>query len=257
MENETIQHLFDQYLRGELSDSEKSEFEKELEENEQLRKKLKKYENIVQGIKEYSKENFKKNLNEIDKSAENYHTKKTKRYRFLKYAASILIILSLGLYYLHFIPSKEEKLFEEYFTPYPNDLTEHSRGASLAGEWQNLSNGQYRAVIMAMNHYDREEYQEAAKIFNGLQFTDDYPAILFFHALSEITIGNSQEALHKLELLTNKSDNKYLTPSRWYLALLYLRTNQIEASKQLLKEIKDTRSEFSAKAASLLSEINS
>ncbi len=256
MKNEAIHQLFDNYLKGKLSRSEKNNFEENLEKDEQLRKEFKEYEYVVQGINEYNRENFKKYLNEIDKSAENYQLKKIRRYRILKYAASVIIILSIGLYLLYF-PLEREKLFKEYFTPYPNDLIEHSRGASLAGEWSNLSNEQYDAIVMAMNHYDNEEYQEAANIFNEMQLKGDYPTIIFFHALSEITLGNTKKAIEMLEPLTKSYNNNYFIASQWYLALLYLKTNQLEASKELLKKIAITPSEFSTKAESLLKEINS
>lgn len=80
--------------------------------------------------------------------------------------------------------------------------------------------------------------------------------ITFYRGVSYLKIKDLKNAIKNLEIASNSSDETIKEFSVWYLALAYLRDNQIKLSKNILHQIETTEeSRFANKATELSNKI--
>jgi hypothetical protein len=80
--------------------------------------------------------------------------------------------------------------------------------------------------------------------------------ITFYRGVSYLKIKDLKNAIENLEIASNSSDETIKEFSVWYLALAYLRDNQIKHCKNILHQIETTEeSRFANKATELLNKI--
>jgi len=166
--------------------------------------------------------------------------------KYLLIAASISLICVLGAiaYFSSLYEPKPEALYARYFTLPADNIT--VRG----DEAQALLN-------QAMAYYNDQNFESAIQQFDSWQQKNpDSAAVSFYSAISHMALDELQPAIAQLEkVVSNRSSTTYLFASRWYLALAYLKNNQSESSKKILKELAKGSSSYALKAQQLLGEL--
>lgn len=196
------------------------EFEKELQETlvlndrEQLKKEMQLWDNIP------SKRRFKP----------------------WQIAASLLILLGTSL--LLFFNSQSnstEKLYASYFEPYRNIV-------------QPIVRGEHKDDIQfkAFEAYETKDYKNAILHFNEILKEKPNATISFYKANALMQLNKANQAIIILEANIKNADTLQ-GRNLWYLALAYLKNNNIDASKKTLNLLL-SQSNFKTKEATVLIE---
>ncbi|GAK76364.1 tetratricopeptide repeat protein [Nonlabens ulvanivorans] len=167
-------------------------------------------------------------------------TKKTSVFKFLipAVAAAAIIIFSLNLFG-NSITTLE--LFESNYEPYRNVMGGIERGEEIKED----------LISKAFYTYEIKDYTTAAILFEQLYETDQQSMYLFYHANAQLGKGNTQKAISLYKQHQNVQDDFYAR-SRWYLALAYLKNDQIQESIAVLEGISKVKSYNYVKARELL-----
>ncbi|MDP9080311.1 MAG: hypothetical protein M3O71_23030 [Bacteroidota bacterium] len=203
-----------QYMDGELTENELAAFEKLLSENSLLQEELKNLELAKMAIRSYGlksqvasvRQQMIQDLKEDRKPAE------SKIYPFirstLKYAASILLVLSaIGIYMYSTTTSK--KLYQEGYQPYKISIT---RGENTNSNLEAAFNG--------------GNFNEVINIFKNTPNPGSKETFLAAQSyLSLHQLDNAIQSFNQV-LQPSGSDNNFRDYASYYLALAYIEDNK-------------------------------
>ena len=223
--NEERYILFDQYLENELSAGEKTTFEKQLSEDQELASAFETFKELNLHLEnkfgnETELKAFKKNLKSI--SAAHFKSKKAKvvALKPWQYAIAASVALLVGLFVFQNInPS-----FEDYNNPEMATFIE--RGDVN----ENLK--------LAQDAFNAKNYKAAIPYFEGVLKENKSSEIQYFYAVSLLEDNQFQKAETNLSEL--KSGNSiYKNKATWYLALSKLKQKEYKSCKEILLTIPD------------------
>ncbi len=238
------QQLIDKFVNQTLTESEQEEYdllyttEFDFKKHADFIKDLK----IVAAVQDQN--DFKELLTSIE--AENCRSKNNTSYRSLWLtAAAIAAVLVMVLYVYKFTTGAKshEQLYATYFTPHANTLAPIERGETAL-----------TVLEEAFFAYENNNYKQAITLFN---LVDEimYPDVVFFKASAHMAIEQHRTAIPLLKSYAEK-DAAYATYSHWYLALCYLKTDQLPPARSQLQLIVKNQYYPAKKAAALLKELD-
>ncbi len=247
--------LIEKFLEGKMTADETKVFEAKKEE-EEFKSLLDDMDLLIEGVKrsaatssEEEKLERLKFFGEIMDMEENAlkedDSKVVPLYRkpwLLAAAASVALLITVGIVWMQNRPPQNERLFVAYFQPFDSPGSGLTRGSSE----ENTKTKAYEA-------YDNARYAEAIKLFNEIIKTVDDP-------ISHLCLGNAQLENGQLEEAEKtfthmiSEHSELVTQSKWYLALTYLKENKMERAKATLWEISKS-STYGEKARNLLKEL--
>ena len=126
--------LIENYFEGKLSDADKTAFETRLIIDSDFKEEAELYKNIVAGIKENGAANLKAKLKLVDDELDNepviikLETKKTSLVKYLAIAASVILVISLSVYWNL---SDKSNLPELAIAYYEKEKSTETRNGSL------------------------------------------------------------------------------------------------------------------------------
>ncbi|MES2574601.1 MAG: tetratricopeptide repeat protein [Bacteroidota bacterium] len=239
--NEERYIVFDQYLANELSAEEKTNFEKQLSEDEELASAFETFKELNLHLDNKfgnatELNTFKKNLKSI--SAEHFKTKKSKviAFRPWQYAVAASVAVLFGLFVFQNInPS-----FDEYNNPEMATFIE--RGDVN----ENLK--------QAQDAFNAKQYETAIPYFESILKEKKSAEIQFFYAISLLEENQFQKAETNLSEL--KSGNSlYKNKAIWYLALSKLKQKDYKSCEEILLSIPDDFEDYD-QVDQLLNDLN-
>lgn len=144
-------------------------------------------------------------------------------YRLTLFIAAIAAILALVL-----IPSNDIYTLSSKFYNPSKDPDLEKTVLSSRGDF---SNGLY--------YFKEGNYEAARRVFeqNEEQRNADEA---FFYAIACFETGDFERAIALLEELGNTNDKSVSYKSKWYLALIYIKTGNTDQASKLISEIKNT-----------------
>ena len=225
--------LIQKYISGTLTTNELAEFEKRKSDND-FEEEL----NFQIGLK---KSFIQQERNELRSQFKKWdHSESKKRVYMIRgwlYAASVLLIVGLGfIWYNTQRMERPEFLFQEYYEPFDNLLDPITKDADVAGT--SISQG-----------YELGQYQEVT------QRNVSDPLQKFYQVLSLIEIGKVESAILGLQEFVDENTFRFHESAQWYLALCYLRSDQLLQARQILTAIsKDPDHDYYRLAENLLKE---
>lgn len=162
---------------------------------------------------------------------------KKRKNGLLRYAAAAAILVSLGLFWIFNQAPTHEKLFAKHFTPDPGLPT-------------TMSGSQQFEFDNAMVRYKQGAYQEAAQTWEQMRQQRASDTLDYFIGVAWLAEGASEKTIPLLEGVSTQSDSRFQEEAQFYLALAYIKENQMDKARKLLT--------FSSKAAAktLLSELD-
>jgi len=229
--------LIENYYEGKLSDAEKTAFETRLVIDSDFKEEFDLYKNIVAGIKENGAANLKAKLKLVDDELDNeplvlkLETNKTSLVKYLAIAASVILIISLGVYWNLSDKSNLPELAIAYYEKekgLPNEMSV-SKG-QLSDVIASYKNGDYVTTknklndllknkntndtlnyFLGITSYELKDYSAALASFNTINSESVYyDKAQYRLVLIELVANDKQKALHKIdECLANKNHLYY------------------------------------------------
>ena len=234
------------YLDNELSSSELSEFEEIIKIHPELQDEIRLYRKVTHTINDPALENFKIELDTIHE--ENFSSKirmnKNNFKQWYLVAASVLVLITVGtLLIFQSDKAKPQDVFEKYYKTYEPIVTR-----SVISETDFFNQG--------IEAYISKRYDLAFAKFDQLAQIDDnnYAAKLLMGVCS-IEMGDFSIAEKQFSAIIESKDPFYVQDAEWYLALMFLNTNNTEKAIAVLNTIVNNRGMYTEKASLILDEL--
>lgn len=239
------------YLDGEVIGEEKQLLEKEIASSKDLTDTVYLIKEIDTIIQDTELVQFVNTMDEIQTNEKNrtsfFYINGNNRFigkKFLLAASVILFIVILSVLYFISTPASNENLYSQFYNKYDACYVTRS-GSSSTDE-----------LIVAIQLYDKKQYQDAISQFNEIIKKDNKnSAAHFFIGVSYMETKEFDKAIKSLNIVLAQKDTAFLEHAEWYLALCYLKTNQIQQAKNIIDQIKSSDSYYRGFATDLSNKI--
>jgi hypothetical protein len=264
--------LIEKHLDNALNDAEKSLFNHRLEDMD-FKQEVVLYQQAVQSVYRLGDDKIKAMLQKEHQKLEKKTEKAVEeapQYKPLKIvftrqkmalAASFLLLVSVGLWFLIGQNSPKinsnEQVFQAAFAPHDNLAYNNNRSArsgkkdekSDEKSDEKLSNLQKAFVC-----YDGKNYDKALQFFELPEVIAQFPndSLNLYKAMCFLTLNKPDQALISLKTVENDQNSALREAAQWYLALTYLKINDIPHAKEILIAIQHRPENGYAKRASKL-----
>ncbi len=237
----------DDYLKGNMSASEKQVFEERLQTDTELAKELKLQRDMqivyedqkwLQGNEEALKTEGAKQLKSFFESneasdlkatineviSENRSGSRNKNFWFIGIAASIAVLLTISLFVF------KENNYDELYASYIH----MDEIPSLVTRGEDIDKLLENAQLL----FEDKKYQEAITSFTLYQQkeTSINPLSYIYNGIALIELNRFDEAFVQFELLAN-SNSLHSKKANWYKALVFLKQKKKQELKDILKII--------------------
>ncbi|APQ17579.1 tetratricopeptide repeat protein [Maribacter hydrothermalis] len=217
--------LIEKYILNKLSSEEVLLVEDLLKNDAEFIAEYNFQSNLKTAIKKEDDDNFRNLISELESKARSKDS--LPRRSYVKWMAAASIILLLGLSYFLTLNQKTstDDLFVSYFEPYRNVVQPMQRG-----------NEQQDEKSLAFLAYEKGEYDKAITLFSNLYSDTKEPYYLFYKANALLKLEKAKEAVPLL-LEHLKTTDTLTEKTKWYLALAYLRLNDVPNAKLTLEKV--------------------
>ncbi|WP_400071479.1 tol-pal system YbgF family protein [Zobellia russellii] len=242
MDNE---ELINGYFEGSLSEEQKREFDHLFETNTDFKTDFEFQEELKRALVKSER----KQLKEILSNTNTPHEKEKSqviRLRPWLVAASVVLLAGISSWLIFFNRPDidSQQLYASNFAPYENVVHPIERG-------EQLKDLKTRAFIA----YENSEYTKAIELFQTLNKKNNDKYIIFYEAIALMQLNKHDEAVPLFEDYI-ETNGELKERAIWYLALAYLKLDEIEECKEQLSLLAHKEG-FKTKAAkNLLAELN-
>jgi len=164
---------------------------------------------------------------------------------YYRYAAIIILLISVTaiIYFTTRTKPDNQQLFTEYFKPYPNVIITKGLNEEL------LSVGMY--------YYDMSKYDSAIIFYNKiLANKSTNTEVLFYKGVCFLSINKTEEAIEIFSDIVSGKETPYKSPTEWYLALSYLKMQDVRKAKEILTLIRNRDSYYNQSLEELLEKLD-
>lgn len=231
---ETIQS----YLRRELSQEARNNFERKMEMDSSLKEQVELHRSVNAEMGDADSLLFRKRLAQI--SSQLKEEKKRKLSFSWKIAAALFFVFGLLVYLFFQTVGDKTNLFEDYYVAYP--IEDIMRGNSA------------NSFEPALELYSKHEYEKAVGLLEmASKKNPDNFAIDLYLGNCFLNIDEERKAIEFFEKIPK--ENIYFEHAQWYLALTYIKMNQMEKANATLKVVIDYNGIHKSNAESLKSRL--
>ena len=211
-----IQDYLSDRLRGERLDY----FNQLIKTDAQFKAEVEEAKDLHEALISRKKDDLKASFNTIEQ-------KNISTFNYKKLLIAAILIIGLGLLTIPFLnkSTDHQKLYAQHFEPYRNIIKPIERGT----ESNDLE-------TTAFYNYEKKHYQNALKDFDSLYKKTNSSYLLFYKANCLLELDKNEQAIKTL-LKHQEFKDSFFDKSKWYLALAYLKNNQIENAKSTLNSI--------------------
>lgn len=250
-QNERIKALED-LLAGDLSPADEKEIRRQIEEDPVLQRLLKNEQDILAGIRHWSRNQLRNELKELEARLEPINvdeevafTNEGQRAKFqwkpILAAAGIVLVLALYFVFNTLGKPTTEELYNEFYEPYSAYAPVTMRGdESIATPMKE-----------AMLAYEISDYAVAAEKLETLPPSGERD---FYLAHSYLATGKQQKAVPLLEQLAETGAEPRSTIN-WYLALAYIKNDNTTEASEILERLAANDNSYQQKAKQLLKDL--
>ncbi|MEZ4879184.1 MAG: hypothetical protein R2801_03315 [Chitinophagales bacterium] len=243
-----------QYVNGEMTELERNAFEKKMEADPFLKEAVEGYL-----LMKANGENIEALINDV--GASNPFTTTSKKtsiiqmpiFKIVAIAATVLAILFVTLQ----VFQKErllqhDKVFKAYFKPLtnPDGKIRTAEDDSLVDKTTSTQAIEKKAI----DFYEKENFKKAIYFYKELVEQDSLNAKHnLFLGISYLANYQTKNAIKTLE--KDFATDDFKDDRIWYLALAYIKNNQLDDAKPLLQTLATNDSYYSSNATSILDDI--
>ena len=235
--NKGIEEKLDQYLLGQMSEAERTDFTKALDKDPDLVAQFALHQQIVDGVKTYARQDFRKKLKNFQKEWNKKQAVKApvvetpakvkplyRRVTTWAAAAAALILLLSVAFWLNQAPLSSGDLYAAYYEPYPSLFSN-----------RNVTEGD---LPLANEYYQNKDYEKALGIFDQLLVEQPNDAkLLLIAGICQLENDQAAAALTYFQKIIDKEDLYLMDQATWYAALSHLKQDQKTKAKALLKQL--------------------
>ncbi len=238
----------EQYIEGELSEEMVASFEEELNFNPDLATEVRLQKEVNEAIAESDVMDLRASLNQIRKEKEEDQEERKvaslPKIRKIWATVAACAVLALGIAgILHLMNrSSEGDIYAQNYTKY-----------EIAGVVRSNSLDVDNAFKMALNRYNKAEYNEAALLFESLlQNNPVDPSGNFYAGVTYQEMKEYDKAIQRFEMVLRDEDNLFIQQAQWYIGLCYLETNQRRKAIEYLEQLANSESYYRKKAKKIV-----
>jgi len=237
-------YYIERYNCGEMSESEKTWFEKELNGNEKLRNEVFLRKQTDKILRNQDVISLRSKLSRIEmerktvKPAPRFSTSK-----IIKSAAMITIIVLIGTVTVF---NRRDISTDDLLKPY-----DKSYEPSTAQRSVQINNNE--DFTQGLEYFNTSDYKNAAYFFTKVvEANPKDMAATLLSGISNYEETRYSEAKVSFGKVIDDNKNLYIDQAQWYLAECYLRTDEKEKAVKLLEAIKKEEGYYSKAAGKLL-----
>ena len=244
--NET--DLIEQYLVGSLDKENKRLIEERIAKDENFAEDIEQHKLLIDGLKYSERKKLYSKLKKWDMElsddieVESKHTIGQPTNWYYAIASIIFFSAVSFLIYSNFY-SGYDRLVADNYKPYTY-IPEVKRGDKI----------EKNSIEHIFRYYDRGDYNQTIQLINKLEDDQKTEQVNFIMANTYQANKNYFDAIKLYERILN-SGSIYVSGSKWYLALCYLSTNNVEQAIPLLEELKGSSTSYSLKAENILKDL--
>lgn len=241
-------YFIERYNAGEMNETEKQWFRKELETNEKLREETDLRAKTDRVLADYNSLLLRNKLRAIEKQRSEAARAGTRRKPVaIRYAAAIAGLLMLGSVFLFNGRSlTPDEILDKYKTTF------ESATASRSGEA--VSNPDY---VAAIEYYDVRDFRRAAMLFSKIIEGDPGDMnVRMLYGVSNFEEKNYPVARESFKTVVDDDQNLFIEAAEWYLALCHIQTNETDKAISGLQMIAGSESIYKREARKLLRDLN-
>ncbi len=230
METIDFSSFIEKYIAGEMSNTEKRWFEKELEGNAKLRNEVELRRTTDKILMNRDIMSLRSKLSEIEKSrSERRRFTISKVPAFYRYAAVVTMLLVIGtLSYQPWADMSNEQIITKYYRSYEPPAAQRSVGTET-----NM------LFTKALELYNTQNYEQAAILFSRVIENNpkDMQSMLM-NGVANFENSKYPEAKASFNQVIDDNNNLFIDQAEWYLALCYIKTGETEKARAQLITIK-------------------
>lgn len=230
--------LIDKYLTNSLNEEEQKVFDELMAGNDEFREEVRLIENL-QKVAEVEDDAAAREL--IAEFEGAFQPKRFNRKIWLV-AASIAVLIAIT-YIFTGQPVDSQLLFAENFEPYRNVVHPIVRG-----------NEQADLKTEAFKAYEKKAYKRALELFDRLHKDTGEPYYLFYKANALLALNRPEEAITTFKDHL-KTQDTLVQKTPWYLAMAYLKLEDMSMAKETLEKVVSQDSYNAKKARMLLDKL--
>ncbi len=235
----------EKYLSGELSREEVELFEKQIGEQEALRKQVEEHRSLIKGLELGFNLEMKAQLKLEEQRLAREDVVAKRRVVQLRWPVGLAAALAVILISVYLIKTKSidsQELFASYYQPYPNVESPVSR-SETKGE-------------NAYALYEQGRYQEALDLFmQRIAESPTDPAPLFYSGICHLELNETEKALAAFQVLQTMDKNNYSRASKWYKALASLKKDDKSSTVEILTGLSEGDDNYAIRSKELLQQL--
>ena len=220
------EYLINAYFENRLSEIERERFNDLLKTDDEFQEQFNFEKELQNSLRLEHRKELKTFLREADaKSNQSQRLPFNKKVWLVAASVVILLVSSFWIINNNSNNPTVENLYASYYQPYENVVYSIERGTRV----DDLTSRAFLA-------YEQSDYRLAAKLFQQLseEVTLDY--IDFYQGIAMMELGENEKSISYLNHYL-KSENPLSDRALWYLALNYLKLNNIDEAKKHLDRL--------------------
>ena len=242
---ENLWDKIERYEKGQLTEQEKKQFEQELDKDEALASELQLYKDIEGGLRLKGNEKLRKELQKIhQREVPNLDKPKPRRLSlfYIRVAAAAALVGIIALSYFLLQPSSDPAIIASKY----QEPVQWSSATRNAGDPE---------MEEARQFYESKQYANLLELSTGL--ATDYiqnPELLVAFASAYQVTGALDTAIQYFSQA--KENPLYEDEARWQLALLYLKTGEVEMGVEELQILSTQQGKYQVLAKEILQKLD-
>lgn len=249
MKNDYKQILIDKYFEQSLSKKEQRQFDMLMQEDESFRGDVQFEESVRKAIEQDDILDFRKKINHTLRSQNRKAIFKQLTGTYLKYAASVILVVGVGISVLFYVNSRNSNdyLFSKAYSETKVNISQ-----------SRISSATSMTIAEAMLNYHEGNYYNAIGYFKELLKKDQKNiAVRFYLGISYMETDNFENASNAFRYIISDQDNLYIEHAEWYLGLCFLKQDELDkAINQFTIIAQNKQNYYSAQAENMLKKMN-
>ena len=252
MDNEQHIELIEKFVEQTATNDEVKEFEKLYSEDENFQGLYQIMKANITAIKNAGRKEFLNNLKRLDGQLPEVQLNKPFPQGKIKWigwtiaAAACMTGMFLLINYLRPDNAKKcQQVYIAYYEPYRNIITSYNRSEEKATTIKE----------QAMSNYTTGDYAKAIEQFKQIKAPEQDAVFHFYLANAYMAVGKMDEARENFSWVL-QADILFIDQTKWFLALSYIKTNQLKEASKLLFELVNHENAYKDKASEILNTIH-
>jgi hypothetical protein len=248
--------IIEQYLDGMLGDEEKRLLEERAAFDKDLREQIMLHKEINESIRDKDLSELQGIIERISaehivsdnsfKQSGIMPVEKGWMFHLIRIAAILLIVAGAGviLRYAFFSDTNAQKLYNRYYSLYDAD------GISRSARSDQL------ILDDAIMDFTQKNFTESLNKLNSIIVSDKHNYMAwFFRGLTCLETEATAEAILSFKAIPASWDSPYREHRDWYMALAYLRNNNVSAAMEEFTHIADAKGYYAVRAEKILQKL--